>query len=128
MTKQRIEYYVPEETEQRLDHFCCALPGDYSREYIKRLITAGDVLVNGQKKKASYRVKSGENITLTIPDPVPCHMQAQDIPLDIIYEDDDVIIVNKPQGMVVHPAPGNSSGTLVNGLLFTPRTYRILTG
>ncbi|MDK2941487.1 MAG: rRNA synthase [Acetobacterium sp.] len=128
MTKQRIEYCVPEETEQRLDHFCCALPGDFSREYIKRLITAGDVLVNGEKKKASYHVKSGENITLTIPDPVPCHMEAQDIPLDIIYEDDDVIIVNKPQGMVVHPAPGNSSGTLVNGLLFHTKNLSNING
>ncbi|OFV70691.1 RluA family pseudouridine synthase [Acetobacterium wieringae] len=118
MTKEHNEYIVPEETDQRLDHFCSTLSGDYSREYIKRLIAAGDVLVNGQKRKASYHVKTGEIITLTIPEPVACHMQAEDIALDIIYEDDDVLIVNKPQGMVVHPAPGNSSGTLVNGLLF----------
>ncbi|URN83024.1 RluA family pseudouridine synthase [Acetobacterium wieringae] len=118
MTKEHNEYIVPEETDQRLDYFCCTLSGDYSREYIKRLITAGDVLVNGQKKKASYHVKAGEIITLMIPEPVGCHMQAEDIPLAIIYEDEDVLVVNKPQGMVVHPAPGNSSGTLVNGLLF----------
>ena len=68
------------------------------------------------------------NITLMIPDPIPCHMEAEDIPLVIIYEDDDVIVVNKPQGMVVHPAPGNSSGTLVNGLLFHTRNLSNING
>lgn len=117
MNKQRLEYIVPAETDERLDHFCCTLPGDYSREYVKKLILSGDILVNGQKKKASYHLKAGENISLEIPEPVECHMLPEDIPLDIVYEDEDVIIVNKPQGMVVHPAPGNNTGTLVNGLL-----------
>lgn len=117
MNKQQFEYTVSAETDERLDHFCCTLPGDYSREYIKRLIQSGDILVNGQKKKASHHLKGGERITLAIPAPVECHMLAEDIPLDIVFEDEDVMVVNKPQGMVVHPAPGNNSGTLVNGLL-----------
>ena len=128
MNKQRFEYIVPAETDERLDHFCCTLPGDYSREYIKRLIAAGDVLVNGQKKKASYHLKEGENISLVIPEPTECHMLAENIPLTIVYEDEDVIVVNKPQGMVVHPAPGNSSGTLVNGLLFHTKNLSNING
>nr|WP_320025583.1 RluA family pseudouridine synthase [uncultured Acetobacterium sp.] len=128
MNKQRFEYIVPAETDERLDHFCCTLPGDYSREYIKRLIATGDVLVSGQKKKASYHLKGGENISLVIPEPTECHMVAEDIPLTIVYEDEDVIVVNKPQGMVVHPAPGNSSGTLVNGLLFHTKNLSNING
>ncbi|AFA48943.1 RluA family pseudouridine synthase [Acetobacterium woodii] len=127
MNKQ-YEYIVPAEIDERLDHFCCTLPGDYSREYIKKLIGAGDVLVNGQKKKVSLRLKGGETISLMIPDPIECHMQAEDIPLDIVFEDEDVIVVNKPQGMVVHPAPGNLSGTLVNGLIFHTKNLSNING
>ena len=117
MDKQKFDYLVPAETDQRLDQFLCTLPGEYSREFVKRLIAAGEVLIDGQKKKASYRLKGGEAISLSIPKPQECQISPEKIDLEIVYEDEDVIVVNKPQGMVVHPAPGNYSGTLVNGLL-----------
>ena len=128
MSKQKFDYLVPLETDQRLDQFCCTLPGEYSREYVKRLITAGEILIDGQKKKASYRLKGGESISLTIPEPEECHIRPENIALAIIYEDDDVIVVNKPQGMVVHPAPGNHSGTLVNGLLYHTKDLSNING
>lgn len=117
MNEERLEYLVPNPIDQRLDGYCCTLPGDYSREYIKRLIKGGAVLVNGEVKKASYNLKGGERIALTIPEPKECRILAENIPLVIVFEDEDVLVVNKPQGMVVHPAPGNRSGTLVNGLM-----------
>ena len=128
MSKQKFDYLVPLETDQRLDQFCCTLPGEYSREYVKRLITAGEILIDGQKKKASYRLKGGESISLTIPEPEECHIRPENIALAIIYEDADVIVVNKPQGMVVHPAPGNHSGTLVNGLLYHTKDLSNING
>jgi 23S rRNA pseudouridine1911/1915/1917 synthase len=128
MNNQKLEYMVPEGIDERLDHYCCTLPGAYSREYVKRLIVAGDILVDGKQKKPSYRLKGCENICLIIPEPVECHMMPEKMDLDIVYEDKDVIVVNKPQGMVVHPAPGNASGTLVNGLLYHTRELSNING
>ncbi|KNZ40145.1 RluA family pseudouridine synthase [Acetobacterium bakii] len=117
MNEEQLEYVVPAETDQRLDGYCCTLPGDYSREYIKRLVKEGAVLVNGKQEKVSHHLKGGEIITLNIPEPIECRIEPENIPLVIVYEDEDVLIINKPQGMVVHPAPGNRSGTLVNALM-----------
>ena len=106
----RIDKYIAEELEE------------YSRSYLASLITDGNVSVisNNVSKsvKASYKLRKGDAIKLSIPEPVFPEILPEDINLNIVYEDDDIIIVNKPQGMVVHPAPGNYSGTLVNGLMY----------
>lgn len=90
----------------------------FTRGRIQHLILDGLVTVNGTLQKASYRVEAGDVIAVSVPEPEPIDAQPEDIPLDIVYEDDDLLVVNKPQGMVVHPAPGNYHGTLVNALLF----------
>ena len=89
-----------------------------SRSYIQKLIKDGKVLLNGQVCKASTVTSEGDRVSLYAPEPVTPDILAQDIPLDILYEDEDVIVVNKPKGMVVHPAPGHYSDTLVNALLY----------
>lgn len=94
-----------------------SLPG-ITRSYIKKLITADMVTVNGAGAKPNKKLKPGDEVKITIPDPEEIEIAPEDIPLDIVYEDDSMLIVNKPQGMVVHPAPGNYSGTMVNALLF----------
>ena len=91
---------------------------EYSRSVANELIKEGDVKVNGQVKKAKYSVKEGDIIEFTEPIEEVLEYKAEDIPLEIIYEDDDVAVVNKPQGMVVHPSAGHSSGTLVNALMY----------
>lgn len=91
---------------------------DYSRSFIQKLIKDEGVLVEGKPVKTNYKVSSGEEIRLLIPEPIFPEIVAEDIPLDIIYEDDDYLIVNKPKGMVVHPGAGHFNGTLVNGLLY----------
>ena len=91
---------------------------DYSRSFIQKLIKDEGVLVEGKPIKTNYKVSSGEEIRLLIPEPILPEIVAEDIPLDIIYEDDDYLIVNKPKGMVVHPGAGHFNGTLVNGLLY----------
>lgn len=89
-----------------------------SRSAVKKMITNGDVLVNGQKSKPRYLVQIGDEIGIMESKPQPTGLIAQKIPLDIVYEDDDVLVVNKPAGMVVHPAPGHPDHTLVNALLY----------
>ena len=91
---------------------------DFSRSFIQKLIKDEGVLVGGNPVKANYKVSLGEEIELLVPEPVIPEIIAEDIPLDILYEDDDYLIVNKPKGMVVHPGAGHFTGTLVNGLLF----------
>ncbi|QXE20324.1 RluA family pseudouridine synthase [Clostridium sp. 001] len=106
-----------EEENIRLDVFLSKCFQDKSRSYIQNIIEDKLVEVNGKVKKSNYKVKSGDNIEITIPDPVNLNIQPENIPLDILYEDKDVIVVNKVQGMIVHPAPGVYKGTLVNALL-----------
>lgn len=91
---------------------------ELSRSVANDQIKAGQVLVNGQVKKAKYTVQEGDIITYQVPEIVEIDYVAEDIPLDIVYQDEDVAVVNKPQGMVVHPSPGHTSGTLVNALLY----------
>ena len=102
----------------RIDKVLSALTNDISRSQIKQLIIKGNVKVNGEKIKPRYTVKRGDQISLIIPHHQKLELVPENIPLDIIYEDQDVIVVNKPQGMVVHPAPGHQDHTLVNALLY----------
>lgn len=102
----------------RLDKFISENTGDgYSRSAVQKLIENGTVKLNGKTVLKSVKVKKGDRVDVEIPEPVPYKAEAENIPLDIMYEDDDLLVVNKPKGMVVHPAAGNYSGTLVNALL-----------
>ena len=107
---------APTDKDKRLDGFL-ATAFDLSRSAAERLIGEGRVTLSFGEANKKYRLKGGEEITLTLPDPAPAEAQPEDIPLDIIYEDGDIVVVNKPSGMVVHPAAGNETGTLVNALL-----------
>ena len=104
--------------EIRLDKFLANELDDYSRTQVQNLIKDGNVLVNDNKEKANYILNLNDEILIRVPDPVDLDIKKEDIPLDIYYEDEDVIVVNKPSGMVVHPALGNYSGTLVNALMY----------
>ena len=105
------------DSNKRIDAFI-ADNTDITRSRATSLLVDGNVTVNGQVKGKSYKVKTGDQIVINVPDPVELDAKPQDIPLDIVYEDDDLLVVNKPKGMVVHPAAGNLEGTLVNALLF----------
>ncbi len=102
----------------RLDVFLAAELGTQSRSFVQKLIKSQKVLVNGKHEKPSYLVRDEDAIEIEIPEAVPLDVVAENIPLEIIHEDEDIIIVNKPKGMVVHPAPGNYCGTLVNALMY----------
>lgn len=114
-----MEWLIDEvSAKTRIDKFVKEQLGDeISRTQIQIWIEGGSVLVNGAKVKTNYKLAPGDRITLTIPEAESVEIVPEDIPLDIYYEDSDVIVVNKPRGMVVHPAPGHSSGTLVNALM-----------
>ena len=103
---------------ERIDKFLGENLGDLSRSYIQKLLKEEQVLVNGRVIKANYKTQSGDYIEFHIPDPEVLDILPENIPLDIIYEDEDVVVVNKARGMVVHPAAGNLNGTLVNALLY----------
>lgn len=102
----------------RLDKAICTLDDTLTRASAVRLTESGDVTLNGKTASKSDKVKTGDIVEITYPEPVSSEAVPQDIPLDIIYEDDDLLVVNKPKGMVVHPAAGNPDGTLVNALLY----------
>ena len=102
---------------ERVDLFLSRHDG-FSRSSVQKDIETGHVLVNGISVTKNYRLKAGDCIEYAPPAPQPLAATAESIPLDIVYEDDDIIIINKPQGMVVHPAAGNADGTLVNALLY----------
>ena len=107
-----------ESKNQRLDAFLASSLDGLTRSQAARLIESGEVAVNGKTAGKSYRLAGGEDVAVTLPEPEPVEAVPQDIPLDVVYEDADVIVVNKPSGMVVHPAPGHPDGTLVNALLY----------
>ncbi len=116
---EALSFVIEEENEdERVDKLLSMLLDSLSRSYIQRLLSEGMVTVNGKRTKASYRVAAQDLVQVKLPPAITPDIPAQDIPLDILYEDEDVIVVNKPKGMVVHPAPGHYSGTLVNALLF----------
>ena len=109
---------IAEQDGERLDKSLAALLADYSRSYIQKLIEDGAVLLNGKTAGKKSTVKNGDEIILTVPEPETLETLPENIPLDIVYEDSDLLVVNKAKGMVVHPAAGNLSGTLVNALLY----------
>lgn len=124
-----IEIYVDEiEDNERLDAHLATHFNDMSRTYIQKLIKEGLVLVNGKPEKSKYLVEEMDHITINIPNPVNLEVIAENIPLNIIYEDEDIVIINKEQGMVVHPAPGNYTGTLVNALLYGIKNLSSING
>ena len=102
---------------KRLDIYIAENFNELSRTMIKKLIESNNVLVNDKSEKVSYTVQANDNISIDVPEAKETKLKAQEIPLDIIYEDSDIIVVNKPKGMVVHPANGNPDGTLVNAIL-----------
>jgi len=106
-----------EQAEVRIDRFLSDICEGLSRSYLQKLLKNGDVSVNEKPVKASYKVEAGDRIQLEIPEAVEPEIEAEEMDLDILYEDEDVILINKPKGMVVHPAAGHYSGTLVNGLM-----------
>jgi len=116
MCGRRIELTV-DEGGTRLDKFLAEQVTDLSRSAIRRLIDTADVLVNGEPVKAGHKLRSGDLVVACVPQPEASEPAAEAIPLDIVYEDQVLIVINKPAGMVIHPAPGHQSGTLVNALL-----------
>ncbi len=110
-------FTVEEAAGIRIDRYLSETCEDLSRSYLQKLLKDGGVLVNGKTVKSNYKVESGDDISVTIPDAVEAEIRPQEMDLDILYEDEDVLFVNKPKGMVVHPAAGHADGTLVNGLM-----------
>ena len=114
----RTEFVVTAgEAPKRLDHFLANREPYFSRTILQRLIEDGHITINGRIVKPSHKVRPGETITMVVPRPEPLEIQPEDIPLDILYEDRSLLVLNKPAGLVVHPAPGHWTGTLVNALL-----------
>ncbi|APP17230.1 RluA family pseudouridine synthase [Bacillus altitudinis MN12] len=106
-----------EQTSERLDKFLSTTEPEWSRTQVQQWVKDGLIEVNGKQVKANYKVQAGDQIKVEIPDPEALDVEAESMDLDIYYEDEDVLVVNKPRGMVVHPAPGHVTGTLVNGLM-----------
>lgn len=117
-----------DEDNERIDIYISSRLEDMSRNSVQKLIQDGRVEVNGKKVKANYKLKSMDEIRIILPPPEILDIRAEDIPMEIVYEDDDLAVINKPQGMVVHPAPGHYSGTLVNGLLFHLKNLSAING
>ena len=112
----------------RLDMFVSGTDPGLSRSYAQKLIGEGLVMVNGVTAKANYRLRDGDEVVVTVPPPVELEVLPESIPLDVYYEDSDLIVINKPRGMVVHPAEGNYTGTLVNALLYHCRDLSGING
>ncbi|MDQ0184898.1 RluA family pseudouridine synthase [Cytobacillus kochii] len=114
----KVEHNVTDnQAGDRIDKVLANLNAEWSRTQVQEWIKAGHVLVNGNKVKTNYKVVNEDHLDIIIPDPEPLDVVAEDMDLDIYHEDSDVLVVNKPRGMVVHPAVGHGTGTLVNGLL-----------
>lgn len=116
--KEVVFEIAPEMEEERIDKCISNYMENLSRSYIQKMIKEGNVFVNDAVVKSNYKVKVDDKVTFIVPDSVEPDIQAQDIPLDILYEDMDILIVNKPKNMVVHPAPGHYEGTLVNAIMY----------
>ncbi|MBV7503804.1 RluA family pseudouridine synthase [Bacillus sp. sid0103] len=116
---EKMEHTILEEQKgDRIDKVISSLDEEWSRTQVQQWIKEGNITVNGQRIKTNYKCNLNDQIEITIPDPEELDVVPEDLNLDIYYEDSDVLVVNKPSGMVVHPAPGHMSGTLVNGLMF----------
>ena len=116
------------EAKNRLDKALSLFKSDLSRSYITKLIDEGKILVNGKQEKPSFKVKENDEITILDYEDKVSDIVSEDIPLDVVYEDDDIMIINKVQGMVVHPANGHYSGTLVNALMFQADSLSSING
>lgn len=115
---EQFQYVIEEQAAgERIDKALASVNADWSRTLIQQWVKDGIVLVNGVEVKSNYKVKSGDSLTVDEPEPEELNMPAEDLNLEIVYEDSDVLVVNKRSGMVVHPAPGHTTGTLVNGLM-----------
>ena len=114
MIEKRI---IADVNNERLDSYISKSNLDLSRSMVQKLIKENRVFVNGKNEKESYKIKVNDNITIQIEEPKSSKLEAQDIHLDIIYEDNDIVVINKPKGMVVHPGNGNPDNTLVNAVL-----------
>jgi len=115
----QVSYTIEEQQQgERIDKAISSIQTEWSRTQISNWITDGIVKVNGETVKAKYKVKAGDVVEITVPEAEPLDVIAENLALDIVYEDADVLVVNKPKGMVVHPAPGHMTGTLVNGLMY----------
>lgn len=116
---KKYSYQIDKENaNKRLDRFISEELEEQSRSYIQLLIEDGEVTVNDCVKKSNYKLKENDSILITIPEAKEYFIEPENIPLDVIYEDNDIVVINKPRGMTVHPAPGVYSGTLVNALLY----------
>jgi len=117
--KEKFTFKVrPEDRTKRIDKYLVgSLPKDFSRSFIQKLISEGRILLNGAAVKSRHKVNPGDVIDVLVPEAEASGIKKESIPLSIVYEDDELLVVDKPAGMVVHPAPGNYSGTLVNALL-----------
>ena len=120
MNSEKYTFFIDEESNgTRIDRVLSLLLAESSRSYIQKLIEKGNVTVDGQTcTSKKYKVSSGQQVDLLMPPPENLSVEPENIPLDIVYEDEDVLVVNKPRGMVVHPAAGNYTGTLVNAVLY----------
>ena len=113
-----IKNVEPEYNGQRIDKFLSETLPEYSRSFIQKVVKDGGVLVDEKCVKSNYKLSAGQILKLNVPELVEPDIIPEDIALDILYEDDDIIVVNKPKGMVVHPAAGHYTGTLVNALMY----------
>lgn len=114
-----LNYHVSDgQSGIRIDRYLSEKNEKLSRSYIQKLLKEQKIMVNGSPVKANYKVQDQDDISLEVPDMEEPDILPEDIPLDILYEDEDVLIVNKPKGMVVHPSAGHTSGTLVNAIMF----------
>ena len=124
-----MKYIVTfKENGQRLDKAVAMLNSELSRSFITKLIDEGKITINGKVEKPSFKVKENDEINIEEIVDVKSDIKEEDIPLDVVYEDDDILIINKPQGMVVHPANGHYSGTLVNALMFMEDSLSSING
>jgi len=130
MNENIIEFLIDEEhAGERIDGVLSSLLEDYSRSYIVKLIESGNVFVNDNKLDSKKeKLKSGSSIRIILPEIESCDAKPEEVAVDIVYEDEDLIVVNKPKGIVVHPAPGNEHGTLVNGLLYHCKSLSTING
>lgn len=123
------EIVIVSETEnERIDVYISGRLEDISRSSVQNLIADGNITVNDKNIKSNYKVKLNDSIRIILPEPEILDVVAEDIPIEIVYEDGDLAVINKPQGMVVHPAPGHYSGTLVNGLMYHLKNLSSING
>ncbi|WP_290771304.1 RluA family pseudouridine synthase [Anaerofustis sp.] len=126
---EKKEFIVNGENEnKRCDKFLAENLEEFSRERLKKLFRQGEVFINNEVVKASNKLLAGDVVSLTLPDPETLDIKAENIPINIVYEDEDIVIVDKPQGMVVHPANGNYTSTLVNALMYHVKDLSTING